>query len=168
MARNAMDQTICSYENQLHANFEYPDLYWPYDYTLLNYQPPGSLQIPQIDSTYSSTEVFEQLEPIPRDDFEMHSENNLTSHQISLELIESIQHRSTCAETSGGLTDTAASQESSLNPVPSIRKDQVRKKRKRDSPSVNIPSPLHTSEGIYFCPHPGCNATGFNKKGLLG
>ena len=163
-----MDQATWPYENLLYENFENLDLYaWPCDHTFLNSQPPGSSQIPHSVTISSSTGVFEQLEPIPRGDFEMRSENNLTSHQISFDLIESIQHRSTGAETSDGLTDTVPTQESSLNPVQSIEQERPRRKRKRNSPSANIPSPIQASERIYRCQRPGCNAPGFNRRGLL-
>ena len=168
MAHNAMDNTISPYDPQ-HANFQHPqNLYsHPFYHAPLNSQPPGSLQIPQLDTTFSSAETFEQFGSVPQRGLGMPSENNTTLHQTFLEPIESIQHRSTCAETSDGLTDTVASQESSRTLVQPIRQDQVRNKRKINSPSLNIPSSVQTSERIFFCPYPGCDATGFRTDGLL-
>lgn len=168
MTHNAMDQAIWFCENSLYSSLEIPDLSaWPCDNTFLNSQPSGSSPIPRFDTFCSGTETLEQLGPIHEGDFEIHSENNSTSHQISMDLTESIQHRYTCAETSGGLTDGVASQESSQNPVQSIRQEHICKKRKRNSPSSNVPSRAQVSEGIYLCPYPGCSAIRFSRQGLL-
>jgi len=163
-----MDQAIRSYENLFCTDSEHPDQYaWPYNHTPWNSQPPGSSQLPQSDTIFSSIGMFEPLGRMPQGDFGMHSENNVTPHQVFFDLDESIQHGYMRAETSDGLTDTVASQGSSLNPMQSIGQERARKKKKRNSPSPNILSPVQASKGTYRCQHPGCNASGFNRKGLL-
>ena len=168
MAHKAMDQITWFSENLLYENFGNFDLYArPYDHTFSTSLQPESSQTPQFDASCFVIEAPEQLELVPERNFEPSSENDLTSYQTSIGLTESIQHRFAHAVTSDGLPSTIASRESTLHPVQSTRQKQALKKRKRNSLTPNTPSPVPTSEGIYRCSRPGCNAAGFNTKGHL-